>query len=112
MTRAQWEMLLLLKVLRDIEEFLPYLVLVGGWVPLLYSRYLWKIKQEPPLTIDIDFGFKDTVYRGKDTVADRMIKKKYGEHHVEMGRETPFVPIVTSEGAKSQLSTIWLTVET
>lgn len=87
----------MVKVLRDLENFLPYLVLVGGWVPLLYSRYLWRIKQEPLTTVDIDFGFEEVTYKGKQTIADQVTKKKYGEHHVEMGRDIPFVPIVKLE---------------
>ena len=90
-------MALLLKVLRDLEAFLPYLVLVGGWVPLLYSRYLWGIKQEPLTTIDIDFGFKDVPYKGNWTVADQVVKMNYGEHHFAIGRAIPFVPIVKIE---------------
>ena len=33
---------LLVKVIDDLADFLPYLVLVGGWVPYIYARYIWK----------------------------------------------------------------------
>lgn len=86
---------LLLKVLDDLEGFLPHLVLVGGWVPFLYTRYLWKgVKQEPLTTTDIDFGLKGTGYLGKETITDRVIKKRYGEHHLRLGHDSPFVPVV------------------
>lgn len=86
---------LLLKVLEDLRDFLPYLVLVGGWVPYLYSRYLWKgIRHEPLTTIDIDFGFKEAPAGKAETIADRVRKKHYGEHHLSMERSIPFVPVV------------------
>ncbi len=89
------ELQLLLKVLDDLHDFLPYLVLVGGWVPYLYARYLWKgIQHDPLTTVDIDFGFKDAPERKTETIADRVRKKAYGEHHVSMDRSVPFVPIV------------------
>lgn len=88
------ELQLLLKVLDDLEDFLPYLVLVGGWVPDLYARYLWKeIRHEPLTTVDIDFGFNEAPGRKGETIAERVRKKNYGEHHVSMDRLVPFVPI-------------------
>lgn len=89
---------LLLKVLADLHDFLPYLVLVGGWVPYLYSRYLWKgIRHEPLTTVDIDFGFKEAPAGKSETIADRVRKKHYGEHHLSMDRSIPFVPVVHLE---------------
>ncbi|MCG3206100.1 MAG: hypothetical protein KCHDKBKB_02827 [Elusimicrobia bacterium] len=109
MPKAQQDIRLLIKVLRDLEEFLPYLVLVGGWAPLIYMRYLWKaIKQEPLTTVDIDFGFKSVSYKGKDTIADRVTQRRYGEHHVRLGHDTPFVPIakLEKEGLKADIDFI------
>ncbi|MCB4757395.1 MAG: nucleotidyltransferase domain-containing protein [Elusimicrobia bacterium] len=102
------EQILLLKVLKDLEDFLPYLVLVGGWVPFLYSRYLWTdMNQEPLLTRDIDFGLKNTPYQGNETIADRVTRKKYGEHHLEIGKDIPFVPVVKSEqGTQAEIEFI------
>ena len=84
---------LLKKVLVDLKDFLPYLVLVGGWVPFLYSQYVWKTHHKPITTVDIDFGFQDIPYKGKMTIASRVRQQNYGEHHVEMGRLVPFVPV-------------------
>lgn len=109
MSKTKWDISILLKVLRDLEDFLPHLVLVGGWVPFLYSRYLWKgVPQEPVMTKDIDFGFKETPYSGKETVTDRILKKKYGEHHVRLGHDFPFVPIaeIKSKGLKFEVEFI------
>lgn len=76
------ELELLLKVLDDLRDFMPYLVLVGGWVPYLYARYFWKgIRHEPLTTVDIDFGFKDAPEPKAETIADRVKKMDYGEHH-------------------------------
>lgn len=81
------------KVLHDLKDFLPYLVLVGGWVPFLYSQCVWKIRYKPVVTADIDFGFQDIPYKGKTTIASKIKQQNYGEHHVDMGRMVPFVPI-------------------
>lgn len=85
------------KVLHDLKDFLPYLVLVGGWVPFLYSQYVWKIRYKPVATVDIDFGFQDVAYGGKVTIASKIKQQNYGEHHVDMGRWHSFVPIARLE---------------
>ena len=86
---------LLIKVIDDLSDFLPYLVLVGGWVPYLYAKYIWK--NTPRLavtTTDIDFGVGDKEFKGSDSVASYVKKLGYGERHVSMDRMTPFVPVV------------------
>lgn len=86
---------LLIKVVKDLEDFLPHLVLVGGWVPFVYVHFLWKeITQDPLLTMDIDFGLRNLAFKGKETIAQRVIKKHYGEHHLKVGKDIPFVPVV------------------
>ncbi len=86
---------LLIKVVKDLEDFLPHLVLVGGWVPFVYVHFLWEeTTQEPLLTMDIDFGLRNLAFKGKETIAQRVIKKHYGEHHLEVGKDIPFVPVV------------------
>lgn len=98
MPEERQELHLLLKVLKDLEDFLPYLILVGGWVPYLYSKYLWKgVRHEPLTTVDIDWGFKDVPFRGPETISERVRKKHYGEHHASMDRLNPFVPVVRLE---------------
>jgi len=86
---------LLIKVINDLADFLPYLVLVGGWVPYIYARYIWKnVPNMAVTTGDIDFGVGAQDFKGKDTVASRVQKLGYGERHVSMDRMVPFVPIV------------------
>lgn len=60
---------LLIKVINDLADFLPYLVLVGGWVPYIYARYMWKdVPNIAVTTGDIDFGVGDHDFSGKDTL--------------------------------------------
>lgn len=86
---------LLVKVIDDLTDFLPYLVLVGGWVPYIYAKYIWEnVPNLAVTTSDIDFGVGIQGFKGKDTIASRIQKLGYGERHVSMDRLTPFVPIV------------------
>jgi len=86
---------LLIKVIDDLVDFLPYLVLVGGWVPYIYARYIWKnVLNLAVTTSDIDFGVGSYDFNGKDTIANCVQRLGYGERHVSMDRMIPFVPIV------------------
>jgi len=86
---------LLIKVINDLADFLPYLVLVGGWVPYIYAKYIWKnVPNLAVTTTDIDFGVSTKEYTGKVSVASYVIRLGYGERHVSMDRLTPFVPVV------------------
>lgn len=86
---------LLIKVIDDLVDFLPYLVLVGGWVPYIYAKYIWEnVPNLAVTTSDIDFGVGVQGFDGKDTVAARVRKLGYGERHVSMDRMIPFVPVV------------------
>ncbi|MBU4304810.1 MAG: hypothetical protein KJ893_04190 [Candidatus Omnitrophica bacterium] len=86
---------LLIKVINDLADFLPYLVLVGGWVPYIYARYIWKnVPNMAVTTGDIDFGVGAQDFKGKDTVSSRVQRLGYGERHVSMDRMVPFIPIV------------------
>jgi len=86
---------LLRKVIDDFADFIPYLVLVGGWVPYIYAKYVWKnVPNLAITTSDIDFGVGLQGFEGKNTIASRIQKLDYGERHISMDRMTPFVPIV------------------
>jgi hypothetical protein len=86
---------LLIKVIDDLADFLPYIVLVGGWVPYVYAKYIWKnVPHLAVSTSDIDFGVGDKEFKGKDSIASYLRKLGYGERHVSMDRMIPFVPIV------------------
>jgi hypothetical protein len=52
------------EVLIDLKSYLSDLVLVGGWMPFIYSTYLWNIPSRKPVTTaDIDFGVNDSLSR-------------------------------------------------
>ena len=86
---------LLIKVINDLSDFLPYLVIVGGWVPYIYAKYIWKnVPNMAVTTGDIDFGIGAQDFKGKDTVSSRVQRLGYGERHVFMDRPFPFVPVV------------------
>jgi hypothetical protein len=86
---------LLIKVINDLSDFMPYLVIVGGWVPYIYAKYIWKNVPNMAVTTGvIDFGVGAQDFKGKDTVSSRVQRLGYGERHVSMDRPFPFVPIV------------------
>lgn len=86
---------LLIKVMDDLADFLPYMVLVGGWVPYVYAKYIWKdVPTLAVTTSDIDLGVGIRGFDGKDTVAARVQRLGYGERHISMDRMVPFIPIV------------------
>lgn len=107
MSKTKDDSKLLLKVLHDLEDFLPQLVLVGGWVPFLYAKYIWKNLEHIPLkTMDIDFGVGHSIKTYTETIAQRVRNKNYGEHHIKMGKTNPFVPIVEVDGQKADVEFI------
>lgn len=53
---------LFFNVLEDICDYLPDLTLVGGWIPYIYSNFLWKTSIRVPVTtVDIDFGVDGSI---------------------------------------------------
>jgi len=86
---------LLVKVINDLADFLPYLVLVGGSVLYIYAKYVWKnVPNLAVTTTDIDFGVSSKDYKGKESIASCVRRLGYGEHHVSMDRLILFVPVV------------------
>ena len=101
---------LLLKAINDLADFLPHLVLVGGWVPDIYAKHLWKnVPNLAVMTGDIDFGVGGGDFDGKDTIASRVQKLGYGERHISMDRMTPFVPIVTDAAGEMKAEVEFIT---
>lgn len=84
---------LLFQTLKDLKPFLSHLVLVGGWVPYIYAQYIWKLNHIPRGTADIDLGLKNLPYSGKDTIAQKLRQKQYGEHHLNIGKLRPYIPV-------------------
>ncbi|MGA1825025.1 MAG: GSU2403 family nucleotidyltransferase fold protein [bacterium] len=81
------------KVVNDISVYLSDLTLVGGWLPYIYSNYLWKTKiRNPIVTVDIDFGVDQTV--GGDyskTIFETLSRLDYKERHLKLDRMFPVV---------------------
>lgn len=81
------------KVLEDLKDYLDDLTLVGGWIPYVYSRFLWSnLVVKPITTVDIDFGFGDTktkVY--PKTIFETLSSLDYTERHPKMDKMYPVV---------------------
>ncbi len=82
------------KVLEDLGHYLPYLVVVGGWVPYLYRNYLWKGETDKPyLTADIDIGIRPQVQNFQQpSIYERFVELQYSERHLSTGKAYPIVP--------------------
>jgi hypothetical protein len=101
---------LLLKAIDDLSDFLPYLVLVGGWVPYIYAKYIWHdVPNVAVMTSDIDFGVGIKEYEGNESIASRVRKLGYGEHHISMDRAVPFVPVVKLSGSSEKTDVEFIT---
>lgn len=58
-----------------LKNYLPQMVVVGGWCPYLYARYLWKRKiPNIPTTLDIDLGVLETGSRYFETTVYEKLK--------------------------------------
>jgi len=122
---------LLHKVIDDLSDFLPYLVLVGGWIPYLYKQHVWPQEMVedlknmnfdgksvnpavnatiPLTTTDVDFGVPLVSYPGDESIADRVKKLGYSERHVDMGRMVPFVPVAKGKEANEKAEVEFITV--
>lgn len=81
------------RVLDDLNEYLPDLTLVGGWLSYVYARFLWdNLNVNPVTTVDVDFGVsknKPKVY--KKTIFQILSNLDYTERHVRMDRMYPVV---------------------
>jgi hypothetical protein len=70
---------LFLDTLAALGPARDHLVLVGGWCPFLYARYLWRRTLPAlPTTLDIDLGVTETgPERFAPTVFDRLRREGY-----------------------------------
>jgi len=80
-------------VLEDIHDYLPDLTLVGGWLPYIYTNFLWKTSvRNPVTTVDIDFGVDQSVTREySKTIFETLSSLDYKERHLKMDRMFPVV---------------------
>jgi len=80
-------------VLEDLKDYLPDLTIVGGWMPYVYSNFLWKNSVNRPVTtVDIDFGV-DAPRNSKHprTIFKMLSGLDYTERHPRMDRMFPVV---------------------
>ena len=80
-------------VLEDMRDYLPDLTLVGGWMPYVYSNFLWKTSVKNPVTtVDIDFGVDQSVTGNyPKTIFETLSSLGYKERHLKMDRMFPVV---------------------
>lgn len=80
-------------VLEDLHDYLPDLTLVGGWLPYIYTNFLWKTSVKNPVTtVDIDFGIDQSVTREySKTIFETLSFLDYKERHLKMDRLFPVV---------------------
>ena len=80
-------------VLEDISDYLPALTLVGGWMPYIYSNFLWKTSvRNPVITVDIDFGVDQSVTGDySKTIFETLSSLNYRERHLKMDGMFPVV---------------------
>ena len=81
------------RVLEDLEGYLDDLTLVGGWMPYIYSRFLWNnLSVKSVTTVDIDFGFGEVTTKVYPrTIFETLSPLDYKEHHPKMDRIYPVV---------------------
>lgn len=81
------------KVLADLKDFLSELTLVGGWMPYVYSHFLWNNPSAKIITTtDIDFGFgSDKPKAHLKTIFELLSSLDYKERHIDMDRMYPVV---------------------
>lgn len=84
---------LFFKILEDLTNYLDNLTLVGGWMPYVYSKFLWNnLVVQPVTTVDIDFGFGNiTTKVYPKTIFEILSKLDYTERHPQMDRLYPVV---------------------
>lgn len=80
-------------VLDDLKDYLADLTIVGGWMPYIYSNFLWKnFVRNPVTTADIDFGVDQPITRNHPkTIFETLSSLDYRERHPRMDRMFPVV---------------------
>lgn len=84
---------ILFDVFKDLKEYLNDLILVGGWLPYVYIKHLWKdVRVQPVTTADIDFGLKKSrLHKHSKTIFQTLSDLAYSEHHIKLGKLYPVV---------------------
>ena len=78
-----------LEVYADLSKVSDTILLVGGWVPVVYFEYLWREKQAFLKTVDIDFALTKPI---TDTAKFYEIfnSRRYSRRHLRLGKEHPY----------------------
>lgn len=87
------------RTLEALGPALDKIVLVGGWVPFLYQKYLWRSAREDiPLTQDIDLGVRDAGPEARAEKVGALLRRAgFAEEPIHEGEETP-VQFLWKEG--------------
>lgn len=100
-----------LKIIYSLRQYLSYFVLVGGWVPYLYAKYLWKnLSILPVSTLDIDIGIRETRPYWKDkTLFTKFANLKYKLEPVYDKEPLPLVPVYLNKKRKLEIKIEFIT---
>lgn len=100
-----------LKIMYGLKQYLPHFVLVGGWVPYLYSKYLWKnLSVSPISTLDIDIGIAEIKPLWKDkTIFTRFKNLKYKMEPIYNKEPFPLAPIYMDKKRNLQIKIKFIT---
>jgi hypothetical protein len=84
--------LVFFEVLSGVRDYLNSLVLVGGWLPYIYTKFLWKNSVDLPVTtFDIDFGINGRNIKYEKTIFEKLSSLGFSEKHLKIGKSFPVV---------------------
>lgn len=100
-----------LKIIYSLKPYLNHFVLVGGWAPYLYSRYLWKnLSVLPVSTLDIDIGIREIRPYWKDKPLFTKFKKlRYKLEPVYDKEPVPSIPVYVDEKKRLEIRIEFIT---
>lgn len=101
----------LLKVLSELKPYLRRFVLVDGWAPYLYSKYLWKSTSLLPVsTLDIDLGVKEIIPPWKNkTLFSKFKQLRYELEPIYNKEPFPSIPIFTDKRGRFKMRIEFIT---
>lgn len=100
-----------LKIIYSLKPYLPHLVLVGGWAPYLYSKYVWKNLSVLPIsTLDIDLGVIEIKpYWNDKTLFKKFKNLRYRLEPIYDKEPFPLVPIYIDKKRKLEIRIEFIT---
>lgn len=100
---------LLIKVLKDMEAYQDNTVLIGGWLPYMYTHFVWKNAGITRIvfTSDIDYAVRENFgFKGVPITDMFLNKKRYVKEKVYKDEDTPFGFIVKDGELKMKIDFI------